>query len=175
VGWNEPIVRASPLAAIRRFWSHYFEFSGRASVAEYWFWGLANLLVYIGLAGLLLHLVSPASNVEITTGAFGPGVGDQLAIANVFSAVFADHPVATPVWLKVVISTWTLLTLVPNFSLMVRRLHDANFSGFWALVGLIPTGGIVLVIMALRSSQPKGARFDRLGTATLRQEEPLSP
>ena len=38
---------------------------------------------------------------------------------------------------------WALITLIPNFSLTIRRLHDSNRSGWWQLliltiIGIIP-------------------------------------
>jgi uncharacterized membrane protein YhaH (DUF805 family) len=38
---------------------------------------------------------------------------------------------------------WALITLIPWFSLMIRRLHDSNRSGWWLLlyitiIGIIP-------------------------------------
>jgi uncharacterized membrane protein YhaH (DUF805 family) len=63
------------------------------------------------------------------------------------------------------LGAWTLATLVPGVALVVRRLHDANLSGWMALVGLIPlAGGIVLLVFVLMGSKPEGQRFDRPGS-----------
>ncbi|MDQ1569496.1 MAG: hypothetical protein QOF79_170 [Actinomycetota bacterium] len=109
------------------------------------------------------------------SGPFGPGLGDDLSAFQVVSATFADHPVATPAWLQIMIGTWTWVTIVPNVSLMVRRLHDANFSGFWALLGFVPPGALVLVIMAWRSSRQTGARFDRPWRGSAAPRQRLAP
>jgi uncharacterized membrane protein YhaH (DUF805 family) len=59
---------------------------------------------------------------------------------------------------------WTLATLVPGVALVVRRLHDANYSGWMALLGLIPlVGGIVLLVFVLTGPKPEGQRFDQPG------------
>lgn len=43
----------------------------------------------------------------------------------------------------------------------VRRLHDADFSGFMYLLALIPfVGGLALLVFMLMPSNPAGARFD---------------
>lgn len=48
-----------------------------------------------------------------------------------------------------------LAVLVPNLAVLVRRLHDTNKSGWWALLLLLPVvGGIVLFIFALIDSDP---------------------
>ena len=52
--------------------------------------------------------------------------------------------------------------LVPEIALTVRRLHDANYSGWYYLLGLVPSvGGIIILILTVSASRPEGARFDR--------------
>ena len=51
---------------------------------------------------------------------------------------------------------------MPSLSILVRRLHDGNNSGWLALLILIPSlGGLIMLVMAVLPSQPAGARFDR--------------
>lgn len=38
---------------------------------------------------------------------------------------------------------------IPTLSVTFRRLHDINLSGAWALLGVIPFGGVILLIMSL--------------------------
>lgn len=61
-----------------------------------------------------------------------------------------------------VLALWWAATIVPSAALAVRRLHDVDLRGWYALLVLIPTAGllVVLVLAALPSS-PRGARFDR--------------
>lgn len=40
----------------------------------------------------------------------------------------------------------SLALIVPSIALAIRRLHDTNKSGWWLLIGLIPFGGIVLIV-----------------------------
>ena len=43
--------------------------------------------------------------------------------------------------------------LIPNFSVIVRRLHDVGKSGVWCLMGFIPTvGPVFLLIQFLKGS-----------------------
>lgn len=56
---------------------------------------------------------------------------------------------------------WRFITVIPGFTIAVRRLHDSNLSGWWTLLALIPPGPIVLLLLAVRRSRPEGARFDR--------------
>ncbi len=36
--------------------------------------------------------------------------------------------------------------IVPSIAVAIRRLHDTDKSGWWLLIGLIPFGGIVLLV-----------------------------
>jgi len=55
---------------------------------------------------------------------------------------------------------YVLATFVPTLAVMVRRLHDTDRSGWWALIGLLPfLGGVVLLVFACLDSQPGGNRF----------------
>ncbi|RZU62881.1 DUF805 domain-containing protein [Zhihengliuella halotolerans] len=68
-------------------------------------------------------------------------------------------------WIPVlgtVLSTLVALaTIVPSVAVIVRRLHDAGFSGFLALVGLVPLlGQIALLVLAALESKPEGAQYD---------------
>lgn len=52
-------------------------------------------------------------------------------------------------------------TIVPSIAVAVRRLHDANFSGWLYLISIIPCGSIVLLVLLVLPSKPEGARYDR--------------
>jgi len=84
----------------------YAKFDGRASRAEFWWFALANILVFVVLAILL-------------------------AIADIFWILYIGYALAV---------------IVPSIALAIRRLHDTNKSGWWLLIGLIPFGGIVLLV-----------------------------
>lgn len=48
---------------------------------------------------------------------------------------------------------WILVTIVPAFAVLVRRLHDTGKSGWWALIGFIPlAGAIVLLVFTVLDS-----------------------
>lgn len=52
---------------------------------------------------------------------------------------------------------WLVVTLLPSITATVRRLHDADISGAWALLYLIPFGGIVLLFMCALCDSTPGA------------------
>lgn len=55
---------------------------------------------------------------------------------------------------------WLIVTVIPGFTVAVRRLHDSNLSAWWVLLVLVPIGSFVLLLLATRRSRPEGARFD---------------
>lgn len=138
---TQPYYGAPLGAAVRRFWAKYATFRGRASRAEYWWWALIA-----GVVGLVLEVVGIAtgaagSTFNTTTNMATPGPG---------FAVFV-----------LIAVVWGLATLVPSLSLLARRLHDANFSGWFMLLSLVPfAGGIVVLVFTLLPPNPAGARFD---------------
>jgi uncharacterized membrane protein YhaH (DUF805 family) len=49
---------------------------------------------------------------------------------------------------------YLLAIIVPTIAVTIRRLHDSDKSGWWILIGLIPFGGlVVLVFMCLDSTR----------------------
>ena len=57
---------------------------------------------------------------------------------------------------------WFLATVVPTLALLWRRLHDANLSGLYCVLGIIPTvGWLFILVFTLLPSNSAGARFDR--------------
>ncbi|MDE9366104.1 DUF805 domain-containing protein [Luteipulveratus sp. YIM 133132] len=63
---------------------------------------------------------------------------------------------------------YLLAALIPTLALEVRRLHDTDKSGWWLLIGLIPFGGIVLIVFWAQAghqgpnahdTDPKGAEL----------------
>ncbi|MCG7607001.1 MULTISPECIES: DUF805 domain-containing protein [Mycobacterium] len=80
-----------------------------------------------------------------------------LLICGVFIAVAGDNgPLGG---LALVIAGIIMLgCVIPGWALLVRRLHDANLSGWMCLLTLLPYVGLVF---GLLPSKPHGQRFDR--------------
>jgi len=51
-----------------------------------------------------------------------------------------------------VYSLFTVVTLLPLLAVGARRLHDTNRSGWWQLLGLVPFGVVVLIILLIQPS-----------------------
>jgi uncharacterized membrane protein YhaH (DUF805 family) len=42
---------------------------------------------------------------------------------------------------------WIFVTIVPALAVLVRRLHDTGRRGWWALIGLIPLIGFIVLLV----------------------------
>jgi uncharacterized membrane protein YhaH (DUF805 family) len=126
--------------AVRRFFKKYATFTGRASRSEYWWWALIS-----GVVGIVLNIiVSVGGSAGATVNDSGATVPGPGMIVGVVLAVI-----------------WGLATIIPSLALVVRRLHDVNFSGWMILIGLVPfLGGLALLIFMLLPPKPEGQRFD---------------
>ena len=74
-------------------------------------------------------------------------------------AAIVDHAIfGTKIGL---ISTLTGVgLLLPSLAVAVRRLHDIDRSGWWILIGLVPLGGIIiLLVFACLRGTPGTNRF----------------
>ncbi|GAA2856008.1 DUF805 domain-containing protein [Paenarthrobacter ilicis] len=124
-------------AAVQRFFKKYATFSGRASRSEYWW--VALVLGVVGLVLQILAGVLGAAGATVSaSGTATPGPG--FVIGMIIYVVFY------------------LAILIPSLSLLVRRLHDGNFSGWLALLVVVP---IVVLVLSLLPSNPAGQRFDQ--------------
>ncbi|PCN48398.1 DUF805 domain-containing protein [Curtobacterium sp. 'Ferrero'] len=130
IALRDPFPGAPFPEAVRRFWRKYTVFTGRASRSEFWWWWLTSFAI-----GLVLQLVPQV---------FTP------------DAPLFENPVGAYLFM-----IWTLGTLVGSLALGARRLHDANLSGFWQFLHLaFGIGSLVLFVLFLLPSHPKGVRFD---------------
>ena len=153
ISQHQPMPEANFGQVIGRFWSLGFTFTGRASRGEYWGWGLVNLAIWAVLT-VAIPLALGIGEIHLRTGALGPIFGT----IDVFSTAGLADPL--PSWLSWTVAAWLVVTFVPSFALLSRRLHDANFSALWTALVLLPPFSLIPVLMCLRSSRPEGVRFD---------------
>ncbi|MHA7284543.1 DUF805 domain-containing protein [Arthrobacter sp. TMS2-4] len=142
-----------------RFAGRAFQLRGRASRSEYWWWMLINVLV---LATTQLLVPAPfsdrTSQPTLSVGPFGSALFANIELIDVSPTDAPSSPVAA---LSLIIAAlWLIGTIVPGFTVAVRRLHDSNLSGRWVLLALIPPGPFILLLLAIRRPRPEGARFD---------------
>jgi uncharacterized membrane protein YhaH (DUF805 family) len=110
--------------AVKSFWSRYTMFKGRSRRSEYWFIQLFLILTNLAAAAIDLALMNGDVDRFIANG--GGGILGLI---------------------------WILVTILPALAVLVRRLHDTNRSGWWALIGLVPlVGGVVLFVFSVLDS-----------------------
>ncbi|SFR67731.1 Uncharacterized membrane protein YhaH, DUF805 family [Agromyces sp. CF514] len=150
---------ASLPQAMGRFMAGTFRLRGRASRSEYWWWMLVNV-VFLGTTQLLIPtlITGRMPETNLVVGPFGSWLFANVHLFSVSQGVAPSSPAVTVFLLFALL--WLIVTVIPGFTIAVRRLHDSNLSGWWALLALIPPGGFVLLLLAARSSRPEGARFD---------------
>lgn len=133
-----PLRGTTPGRAVGRYFRRYGRFSGRSSRSEYWWVALLHFAVFTG-GGIL-----------------------ALVLHGLTSENFDDDPGLAAGLIGTVLVIYLFGTIVPNLALTVRRLHDANFSGFFYFLTVIPFfGGLVGLIFSLLPGAPEGVRFDR--------------
>jgi uncharacterized membrane protein YhaH (DUF805 family) len=98
----------------------YVQFTGRSRRKEFWMWILFQFLVGIVLSLLdtMLGLGGHATGQTVT------GAGNMAAAGNLRGGILSN--------------VFTLIALLPNIAVSVRRLHDTNRSGWWILLPLVP-------------------------------------
>lgn len=126
----------------------YATFTGRARRKEYWWFHLFLLAVQTVLMIWFLSSVysALAANTYVVEDEFG----------YFESAVVNGGPAFVPL---VVMGLFSLAMLLPSLAVAVRRLHDADFSGWWVLLALLPAGQLVLFIFFLLDGTPGPNRF----------------
>ena len=117
--------------AWKSFWGNYFNFSGRSTRSEYWFFMLDNILVAFVL-GIIMG---------IGTGIDG---GDGGVITFICSIPYYLYVIAI---------------FIPSIALCIRRLHDAGKSGWWYLWCFLLSficgiGGILMLVFCCTDSVP---------------------
>lgn len=113
-------------------YKRYADFSGRSRRKEYWMFALLQFIISIILSALMF---SGGFAVDPVTGA--PSLGTGFYIGTGLLVIYG------------------LATFIPSLAVMVRRFHDQDKSGWFALLAFIPyVGGIiVLVFMCLEGTK----------------------
>ncbi|UOE43494.1 DUF805 domain-containing protein [Agromyces larvae] len=138
---SAPLYGASFGEAIKRFFTKYATFTGRASRSEFWWAYLGYVIVVTVLYVLAL------------VGGFSGATVDPL------TGVATLGPLFWVAW--AVLGLFGLGTIVPFLAITWRRLHDTNRSGGFFFLSLIPfVGSIILLVFLVLDSDPAGARFD---------------
>lgn len=125
--------------AIKRAFSKYCCFTGRASRSEFWWFYLFTQIVSYLLSIPLM----------ITT-------FRSVAAGNIEGIAIASN-MSFGLWL---VNLWGLIVLLPSFGLLFRRLHDAGHSGWnWLWMFLPLAGPIIIIVFCCQESQPYDNKY----------------
>ena len=102
--------------AIKSGFKNYFNFKGKASRSEFWYWVLFTVL-----------LTSVISTIEAVIWPAPTPNGDWMENLDV--------TLSNPTPLS---NLTSLVLLIPNLSMAARRFHDAGFSAKWLFAQLVP-------------------------------------
>lgn len=108
--------------------NNYANFSGRARRAEFWYFFLIYVLIYVALSLLAATLIYIASLF-----------GSPSALVSVLSALGFI--------ISILRSLFSLAMFIPSIAVGIRRLHDTGRSGWWLLIGLVPLIGTIVLIV----------------------------
>ena len=110
--------------AIKKGFVNYFNFSGRSSRSEFWYFFLFVIIMSSITTLIDTYILGYHSEELGTTG-----------------------------------KIFLLLTIIPQLSIIIRRLHDVGKSGWWFLLSFTIIGLIPLLIWYCSMSDPKKNKY----------------
>ncbi|MDD9716727.1 DUF805 domain-containing protein [Dinoroseobacter sp. PD6] len=120
------------LRAIASAFVNVVNFGGRATRAEFWYFQLFIYALTIGGVLFVIFALQPEQIARL-----GAATDDN------------------PWYFGVSVFLW-----IQSWSLLVRRLHDTDRSGFWSLIGFVPIIGLlVLLVFAVQPGDRGNNRF----------------
>lgn len=108
-------------------WTNLFSTKGRLAQGPYWkLMGASFALSAIGAWWLMAVVVSAAFNMLQGKGISLPWLMTTLSLSTIMTVVFS----------------WVLCNCV------IKRLHDAGQSGWWTLLMFVPSGSLIVPVVA---------------------------
>ena len=116
--------------SIKTCFGKYVTFQGRASRSEFWWFAVFIWIGVLLLQGFMyMSFDTEGMMAAAQDGSFDTGMSFALPIVPL-----------------ILIIVFILVTFLPNLSVMVRRLHDTNHSGWWYWIALIPLIGLLVLL-----------------------------
>jgi uncharacterized membrane protein YhaH (DUF805 family) len=120
-------------SSIRHALGNLANFSGRDARQTFWYWVLVVVILQFAVsAAMTVPMTMRMMSRFMAMGMQGSG-SDPLVVQARLQAMMADM-MATEmpriVWVGIAVGVVSMLLLVAS---LVRRLHDSNLSGWWAL------------------------------------------
>lgn len=108
------------LHAVRSGFVQYFNFRGRSTRSEFWYFMLGWILLYLIVAAIDQTAMGPVLNLS------------DLPFYEFIPYSYVDQQVG---WLTFL---YRPLTAIPTIAVTVRRLHDAGKSGWYSALWILP-------------------------------------
>ena len=118
--------------SVTTVFSKFVTWQGRASRSEYWYFLLFSIILYI-LASIVDRILGTTFSIN------NPVTGEPQSLGYGYAYVLV-----------------ALGLLLPALSVLIRRLHDTNHSGWWYWIVLIPLIGAILLLVWLCSRGTNG-------------------
>lgn len=125
-----PLHEGSPMEWVFRPINKYADFNGRSQRKEFWMFTLFMSVVYFLLFSTMI----------------GSEFGGEWGFSGWFSVI--------------ILIILAMALLVPTVAVQVRRFHDQDLTGWFALLNLIPyVGGIIILIFMCIDGTPGPNRY----------------
>ena len=108
------------LHAVRSGFVQYFNFRGRSTRSEFWYFMLGWILLYLIVAAIDQTAMGPVLNLS------------DLPFYEFIPYSYVDQQIG---WLTFL---YRPLTAIPTIAVTVRRLHDAGKSGWYSALWILP-------------------------------------
>jgi uncharacterized membrane protein YhaH (DUF805 family) len=143
-----------PADAVRTCLARYFDFRGRASRPEFWWFMLFCFLAPL-VASIADVILFRFTHIQL----FNP-----VAVSDWGSTPELGQITAYSYGTGLLASLTSLALIVPWLAAGARRLHDIGKSGWWQLLWLVPLiGFVILLVWYCRSGEE---RQNAYGSAT---------
>ena len=127
--------------AFGSFFARYVDFSGRSRRSEFWLSFLMNGII---TAILSMFMIVPFFKMVFDIMPY-VGVMEFMPDEEIYSLITGN--VGGMLIGLLLVSLYSLITLIPSIAITVRRLHDADLSGWFALLLLVPSAGTIAQIV----------------------------
>lgn len=114
---------------IENLTAKYFQFSGRASRAEFWWF----ILCAIGTNIAFMLVLAVIGNVTGTLAEVQNAAQTEMMIS-----VATTHSVFFGIFLFLFL-IWQIYIIIPTLAVTTRRLHDSSISGWWVAAYILIT------------------------------------
>jgi uncharacterized membrane protein YhaH (DUF805 family) len=125
------------IEATKNYFIKWKDFDSRVSRSEYW-WGTLGAMIISLLLGFAIGVV---------VGFGGATLGYSLDAIQSF--------------IDIVLLPWYLFSFIAGLSLIARRLHDVNKSGWWFLIFFTIVGMLFLIYWYCKKGDAGDNRFGK--------------